>query len=124
MKLHLFALSCLLAACADPRSAPLLPAAPALREVSAGSTISLQAAVSRSISKGGGRLRRTQAVQLTWSGALTEVVDIYRDGTLIAGVPGSSGFYQDVPPARGTYAYRVCDGGTQHCSNEVSVRVR
>ena len=51
-------------------------------------------------------------------------VDIYRNGVLIVTVSNIPGFYTDNIGARGkgTYTYRVCDAGTQHCSNQVTVK--
>jgi len=51
-------------------------------------------------------------------------VDIYRDGVLIATVPSTLGSYTDNTDQRGreSFTYRVCDQGTQNCSNEVTVR--
>src|SRR5262249_14986762 len=62
-------------------------------------------------------------VDLAWSGATSSTVDIYRNGTLIVTVPNNPGFYTDSPGGRGhaTYAYRVCNAGTQTCSNQVTV---
>jgi hypothetical protein len=43
---------------------------------------------------------------------------------LIATVSNIPGFYTDNIGSRGkgTYTYRVCDAGTQHCSNQVTVK--
>ncbi len=55
---------------------------------------------------------------LTWSGATSALVDIYRHGTLIATV-ANSGSHSDLIQ-RGEvarpYRYRVCQAGTQVCS--------
>jgi hypothetical protein len=65
-----------------------------------------------------------QTVDLSWNGATSNNIDIYRNGALIATVPNIPGFYTDHIGVRGkgTYTYRVCDAGTQHCSNQVTVR--
>jgi serine protease len=65
-----------------------------------------------------------QTVDLTWTGGTSSNVDIYRNGVLIATVPNIPGFYTDHIGARsrGTYTYKVCDAGTQNCSNQVTVR--
>jgi hypothetical protein len=62
-------------------------------------------------------------VDLAWSGATSSNVDIYRNGTLIVTVPNNPGFYTDSPSGRGhaTYTYRVCNAGTQTCSNQATV---
>jgi serine protease len=61
-------------------------------------------------------------VDLAWSGATSINVDIYRNGTRIVTVP-NNGAYTDSPGGRGhaTYTYRVCNAGTQTCSNQATV---
>ena len=62
-------------------------------------------------------------MDLSWSGATSGTVDIYRNGSKIATVPSTPGFYTDSPGGRGhaTYTYRVCNAGTNTCSNQVTV---
>jgi serine protease len=63
-------------------------------------------------------------VDLTWSGATSADIDIYRDGGVIATAP-NNGAYKDFIGVRGgnaRYIYKVCEAGTQNCSNEVTVR--
>jgi serine protease len=63
-------------------------------------------------------------VDLTWNGAMSANIDIYRDGVVIATVP-NNGSYKDFIGVRGgnaRYTYKVCEAGTQTCSNEVTVR--
>jgi len=63
-------------------------------------------------------------VDLFWTGATSGMVDIYRDGVIIATVPSTPGSYTDNTGQRGraTFTYKVCYQGTQNCSNEVSVK--
>src|SRR5262252_10287162 len=72
----------------------------------------------------GYKVQGQQRVDLSWNGATSNNVDVYRNGVLIATAPNVPGFYTDNIGARGkgTYTYRVCDAGTQHCSNDVTVR--
>ena len=72
-------------------------------------------AATRCRAAGGGPL-------LEWS--YFEQHRIYRNGALIATVPNIPGFYTDHIGVRGkgTYSYRVCDAGTQNCSNQVTVK--
>jgi outer membrane protein assembly factor BamB len=76
------------------------------------------------LSARGYKVQGQQTVDLSWSGATSNNIDIYRNGVLIATVPNIAGFYTDHIGARGkgTYTYRVCDAGTQNCSNQVTVR--
>jgi hypothetical protein len=63
-------------------------------------------------------------VDLTWSGATSANIDIYRDGVVIATVP-NNGVYKDFTGVGGgnaRYPYKVCEASTQNCSNEVTVR--
>jgi hypothetical protein len=76
------------------------------------------------LSARGYKVQGQQAVDLSWNGATSNNIDVYRNGALIATVPNIPGFYTDHIGARGkgTYTYRVCDAGTQNCSNQVTVR--
>jgi len=72
----------------------------------------------------GYKVRSRQAVDLGWSGATSSNVDIYRNGTRIVTVPSSPGSYTDSPGGHGhaAYTYRVCNAGTETCSNQATVR--
>ncbi len=72
----------------------------------------------------GYKVQGQQRVDLSWNGATSNNVDIYRNGVLIATVSNIPGFYTDNIGARGkgTYTYRVCGAGTQNCSNQVTVK--
>ena len=56
-------------------------------------------------------------VRLTWSGATSPYIDIYRDRVLIATTP-NDGSYADSTgdTERARYTYQVCEAGTQTCS--------
>jgi hypothetical protein len=65
-----------------------------------------------------------QTVDLTWSPVTSPNIDIYRNGVVIATVP-NNGAYKDFIGVRGgnvRYTYKVCEAGTQNCSNEFTVR--
>jgi len=64
-------------------------------------------------------------VRLTWSGATSANIDVYRNGIVIATVP-NTGTYTDSTgdTGRARYTYKVCEAGTSTCSNEVTVRFR
>ena len=72
----------------------------------------------------GYKVQGQQRVDLSWNGASSNNVDVYRNGVLVATVPSIPGFYTDNIGRRGkgTYTYRVCDAGTQNCSNQVMVK--
>mgnify|MGYP002777029204 CR=1 FL=1 len=60
-------------------------------------------------------------VRLTWSGATTSTVSVYRNGALLATRP-NTGTMDDLVPPNTTYVYRLCnDGPTPVCSADQSV---
>lgn len=61
-------------------------------------------------------------MNLSWSGASSPNIDIYRNGVVVA-TTGNDGFYTDSLGGRGhaTYTYQVCNAGSQTCSNQVTV---
>jgi len=76
------------------------------------------------LSAHGRRVQGRHTVDLTWSPVTSANIDIYRDGVVIATVP-NNGTYKDFIGVRGgnvRYTYKVCEAGTQNCSNEVTVR--
>ena len=74
------------------------------------------------LSARGYKVQGRHAVDLSWSGAAGSNVDIYRNGVVV-GTTGNDGFYTDSPGGRGhaTYTYKVCQAGSQTCSNQVTV---
>ncbi len=68
------------------------------------------------------KIRGTKYANLTWSGATSTNVDIYRDGIPIT-TTANDGAYTDGPLGKGggSAAYQVCEEGTSTCSNTVSV---
>jgi hypothetical protein len=77
-----------------------------------------------SLSAHGYRVQGRHTVDLSWSGATSANIDVYRDGVVIATVP-NNGSYTDHIGVRGgniRYTYKVCEAGTSNCSNEVIVR--
>jgi hypothetical protein len=60
------------------------------------------------------------AVDLSWSGATSADIDVYRVGVLLATV-ANTGAHADTirrGSIRGNRTYRVCEAGTRTCSNE------
>jgi len=76
-----------------------------------------------SLSALGYKDRGLQKTDLTWAGANSTNVDVYRDGGLIAAGTPNDGTYTDPINERGsaTYTYEVCEAGTSTCSNTVTV---
>jgi N-acetylneuraminic acid mutarotase len=76
------------------------------------------------LSAHGRRAQGRHTADLSWSGSNAANIDVYRDGVVIATVP-NNGAYKDFIGVRGgnaRYIYKVCDAGTQNCSNQVTVR--
>ena len=67
------------------------------------------------------KVRRDRFVDLTWAGAASTSVDVYRNGTL-ATTTANTGALTD-PPGKGgsSFTYRVCEAGTSTCSDDVVV---
>lgn len=63
--------------------------------------------------------------RLTWSGATSTNIDVYRNAAVVTTVP-NTGAYTDSTgtTGRASYVYKVCAAGTSTCSNEVTVRFR
>ena len=71
----------------------------------------------------GYKVRGYHTVDLSWSGATTTSVDIYRDGQLIT-TTANDGAYTDSmnSKARGvTYSYQVCEESSSNCTNTADV---
>lgn len=65
--------------------------------------------------------RGRHTIDLTWSGATSSNVDIYRNGSLQT-TTANDGSYTDATNNRGgaSYTYRVCEAGTSTCSNDAT----
>jgi hypothetical protein len=75
-----------------------------------------------SLTARGYKVKGYQRVDLTWSGARSATVDVFRDGTRITTTP-NDGFHTDVINRKGagTYRYRICEAGASTCSPEAIV---
>src|SRR5207249_8491111 len=71
------------------------------------------------------KINGTNSARLTWSGAISTNIDVYRNDILIATTP-NDGQYNDSTGETGQaqYVYRVCEAGTGTCSNDVTVTFR
>ena len=70
----------------------------------------------------GSRAKGSASADLSWSGATSSTVDIFRNGTRIT-TTANDGSYTDAlgKGAKGTFTYRVCNAGTSTCSSDASV---
>jgi len=73
------------------------------------------------LSATGYKQRGRHRIDLTWSGASSTDVDVYRNGSLVATTP-NDGAYTDATNNRGkgSYTHQVCEAGTSTCSPEVT----
>jgi serine protease len=74
------------------------------------------------LSATGYKVRGVQHADLTWSGATSTNVDVYRDGAVIL-TTANDGEHTDNINNRGggSYTYQVCEAGTSTCSIQVTV---
>jgi hypothetical protein len=73
--------------------------------------------------KGKGRkVNNINTSRLKWRGATSANIDVYRDRIVIATTP-NDGLYDDSTGTTGqqSFMYKVCEAGTQTCSNTVTV---
>jgi subtilisin family serine protease len=77
--------------------------------------------VTISLSTNGSKQRGRHQIDLSWSGATSTDVDVYRNGSLVATTP-NDGAYTDATNNRGgaTYTHTVCEAGTSTCSDPVT----
>ena len=64
-------------------------------------------------------VRRARRVDLTWSGALSRRVDIYRGRVKVATTRNDGAHTARVRKTRRAYRYRVCEAGTSTCTERV-----
>ena len=82
-------------------------------------------AVPFTLSALGRKVGGVNTVRLTWSGANSTNIDVYRNSAVVVTVP-NNGRYTDSTgdTGRARYTYKVCEAGTMTCSNQVTVRFR
>jgi PKD repeat protein len=76
-----------------------------------------------SLSVLGYKVKGRRMADLTWSGATSGSVDVFRNDTLIQTTSNDGSFTDDVG-ARGSFTYQVCEAGTAVCSNPVTVNLK
>jgi len=75
------------------------------------------------LSASGRKVAGINTVRLTWSGATSTNIDVYRNGAPIATVPNTGAYTDSTGDAgRASYRYRVCEAGTSTCSNDATKR--
>jgi hypothetical protein len=77
------------------------------------------------LSAQGRKVQGINTVRLSWSGATSNRVDIYRDAARLGRVRNTGTLTDSTgDTGRARYTYRVCEAGTSTCSNTVAVRFR
>ena len=81
-------------------------------------TVTVNATGGITLSTSGEKVQGRHRINLTWSGATSTNVDVYRNGNLITTTP-NDGSYADNTGQKGgaTYTHQVCEAGTGICSN-------
>jgi subtilisin family serine protease len=66
------------------------------------------------------KVRGVRNADLTWDGATSTNVDVFRDGTRIATTPNDESYTDPIgEKGAGTFTYKVCEAGTTTCSPNV-----
>lgn len=75
-----------------------------------------------SLAVSGRKVKGVPNADLTWSGATSTNVDIFRNGSKITTTANDGAHTDNLGRgASGTFTYRVCEAGTSICSNDASV---
>jgi serine protease AprX len=93
-----------------------------LAAVTSGTPTPTPTPVPFTLSAQGRKVNGINTVRLTWSGATSVSVDVYRDNVVIV-TTANDGSHTDSTGSTGRarYTYKVCQAGTQTCSNNVRV---
>lgn len=85
-------------------------------------TVSASSGAGITLTATGYKVQGNQKADLSWSGATSTQVDIYRSGTRVTTVPNSGAYTDHINrKGGGSYTYQVCEAGTSTCSNQVTV---
>ncbi|HUP63990.1 MAG TPA: Ig-like domain-containing protein [Thermoanaerobaculia bacterium] len=70
----------------------------------------------------GYKVKGLQKADLSWSGATSTSIDVFRDGALIATTSNDGSYTDNINvTGGGSYVYQVCESGTSTCSNQTTV---
>ncbi len=75
------------------------------------------------LSASGYKVKGAHTADLSWNGASSTNVDVYRNGSIVA-TTANDGAYTDSTGNKGgniSYTYQVCEAGTSTCSNQTTV---
>jgi serine protease len=87
-----------------------------------GADTDCQTSTGITLSATGYKVKGLQKADLSWSGATSTNVDVFRNGAKIT-TTANDGFHTDNINNRGggSYTYKVCEAGTTTCSNEATI---
>jgi hypothetical protein len=68
-------------------------------------------------------INNEQIVYLKWAGALTTMVDVYRNGAYRT-TTRNDGLAKSYPQRAGQYTFKICDAGKTRCSNNSTVTIK
>jgi N-acetylneuraminic acid mutarotase len=90
-----------------------------------GSRYCAQSGAPFTLSAAGRKVQGINTVRLTWSGATSTNIDVYRNSGLVV-TTANDGSYTDSTgdTGRARYIYKVCEAGTNSCSNTARVTFR
>ncbi|OGZ42197.1 MAG: hypothetical protein A3C80_03065 [Candidatus Ryanbacteria bacterium RIFCSPHIGHO2_02_FULL_45_43] len=67
----------------------------------------------------GYKIKGLMKADLSWSGATSGNVDVYRNGSVITTTPNDGTYTDNInQKGGGTFTYKICEAGTSVCSNE------
>jgi len=114
----------LVSATATPTPTPTATATPTATPTATATPAPTPTPTQITLTGSGRKVHGFDTVDLSWSGATSSNVDIYRNGVLIATVPNTPSNYTDNTDQKGraTFTYQVCEAGGANCSNQVTVR--
>jgi len=70
----------------------------------------------------GRKVHGQRTADLSWSGASSPTVDIYRNNVFLVNTANDGSYTDRIGGSgHGTFTYKVCEAGTQTCSNEATV---
>jgi beta-glucanase (GH16 family) len=70
----------------------------------------------------GQKVKGVKTVMLTWDGASSASVDIFRNGTILTTTANDGSHIDSLGKgSASTYTYQVCEAGTSTCSNQASI---
>jgi len=69
------------------------------------------------------KVKGRHLADLSWTGAASGTVDVYRNGAIVARTSNDGAFTDTInQTGKGQYSYQVCEAGTTTCSNSVAVK--